>query len=398
MTDSNPVSAPEKTPGGPVVHADSAGLAQARILVVDDDAADLRALDRLLRRAGYGEIVTTSDPREVITRFMETPPDLVLLDLHMPYMDGFEVLEVLSPHIGGSTYLPVLVLTGDPSPEIRRSALAAGARDFVAKPFESVEVLLRIKNLLETRYLHLELRRHNESLEEKVRDRTAHLAEAQLETLRRLAVAAEYRDDITGRHAERVGLLGAHIAARVGMEDERVRLLRWAATLHDVGKIGVPDAILMKEGRLTEEEFWVMKSHTRNGARILSGSRFPLLQMAEEIALTHHEWWNGQGYPDGLSGEDIPLTGRVVAVADVFDSLTHERPYKRSSSFDEAVETMKAVRGQHFDPAAFDAFLELVDEGIPQDMDRMVQERDGGIPDPGEPDLVHSLAAPSPPD
>lgn len=389
------VGSPERTPGGPLVHAASAGLGDARILVVDDDPADLRALGRLLERAGYSEVVSTSDPREVVTRFLDSPPDLVLLDLHMPHMDGFEVLEVLSPHIGRTTYLPVLILTGDPTPETRRKALAAGARDFVAKPFESVEVLLRIKNLLETRYLHLELRQHNESLEEKVRDRTTHLAAAQLETLRRLAVAAEYRDDITGRHAERVGLLGAHIAARVGMGGERVRLLRWAATLHDVGKIGIPDAILMKEGRLSEEEFGLMQSHTRIGARILSGSRFPLLQMAEEIALSHHEWWNGAGYPNGLAEEEIPLTGRVVAVADVFDSLTHERPYKRASSFDEAVEIIGKEGGRHFDPDVLQAFMQLMDEGLPQNLDRMVQEGDGGIPDPGEPDLVHPLGAPS---
>lgn len=378
-----------------MVHASSSGLGDARILVVDDDQADLRALERLLSRAGYGEVISTPDPREVVTRFLESPPDLVLLDLNMPHMDGFEVLDLLGPHIGSGTYLPVLILTGDPSPETRRRALAAGARDFVAKPFESVEVLLRIKNLLETRYLHLALRRHNESLEEMVQERTTDLAEAQLETLRRLAVAAEYRDDITGRHAERVGLLGAHIAKRLGMQDERVRLLRWAATLHDVGKIGIPDAILMKEGALSDREFDLMKGHAEIGARILSGSRFPLLKMAEEIALNHHEWWDGEGYPRGLVGENIPITGRIVAVADVFDSLTHKRPYKGSSSFDEAMGIMGASRGSHFDPTVFDAFLQLTEEGLPQDLDRMVREGEGGIPDPGEPDLIHPSSEPA---
>ncbi len=286
-------------------------------------------------------------------------PDLILLDLHMPHLSGFQVMEQIVPEIPHGVYLPILVLTGDTDSHRRERALSAGARDFLTKPFESGEVLLRIKNLLETRFFNKELRGHNETLEEKVRERTHELAEAQVEIIRRLAVAAEYRDDITGQHAERVGVLSALLAEELGLPAEQVSLIRRAAPLHDVGKIGIPDSILMKPGRLTPQEFDVMKTHTIIGGRILSGSRYPLLELAETIALTHHERWDGRGY-DRMRGEDIPLVGRIVAVADVFDSLTHERPYKRAFTIDESVDEILRGRGEHFDPNVVDAFSRLL--------------------------------------
>lgn len=352
----------------------------AQILLIDDEPDNLTVLEGLLRHAGFRSIVSTSDPREAADLFSEIAPDLIVLDLHMPHRDGFEVMSDLKPLIPESTYLPILVLTGDPNPDLRRRALARGAKDFLTKPFESMEVLLRIKNLLETRLLHQELRRHNETLEEKVRERTQELAEAQVEILRRLAIAAEYRDDITGEHAERVGVLSALLAQVVGLHRDEIHIIRRAATLHDVGKIGVPDAILMKPGPLTDEEFSIMKTHTGIGGRILSGSQYPLLQIARQIALHHHEYWDGRGYTTGSRGKDIPLVGRLVAVADVFDSLTHRRPYKQAFTTQEAIDTVRRKEGTHFDPKVVRAFNVLVDKGVLGELDRMEYALEIGPP------------------
>lgn len=338
-------------------------LRNAQILVVDDEPANLKVIQRLLDRAGYTDVRSVSDPREVAPLFRDRKPDLLLLDLHMPHLDGFEVMHQLRDDLPAETYFPILILTGDTDPAVRQRALAAGATDFVNKPFDVVEVALRIRNLLETHRLHEMLRRHNETLEERVEERTHDLAEAQVEILQRLALAAEFRDDITGHHAERVGILSSLLGERLGLGSEEVRLLRRAATLHDVGKIGIPDSILMKPGPLTSEEFEIMRTHTVIGGRILSGSRFPLLQMAREVALHHHDRWDGTGYTTGLQGANIPLVGRIVAVADVFDSLTHERPYKPASPVPEAVDLICEDRGAHFDPQVVDAFLELVEAG-----------------------------------
>ena len=363
---------------------DPSDLHGCRVLVVDDEEANVRALSRLLARAGYTEVESTTDPREVPGIFAEFRPDLLLLDLRMPHMDGFQIMEHLQGEISEGEYFPILVLTGDLSPEVREQALSMGARDFVTKPFDSTEALLRIKNLLEARVLHLQLQAHNQTLEERVRERTRDLAEAQLEILNRLAVAAEYRDDLTGRHAERVGLLSALIARELELPDEMVRLMRRAATLHDVGKIGVSDSILMKPGALTAEEYDQMKLHTEIGARILSGSRFPLLKLAAEIATSHHEWWNGEGYGQGRAAEEIPISGRIVAVADVYDSLTHQRPYKRAFERDEALELIREGRGQQFDPTVVDAFMALVEQGVVDRLDELVTQAPFVTADPEE--------------
>jgi putative two-component system response regulator len=288
----------------------------------------------------------------------EAPPDLLLLDLHMPGADGFEVMRRLEPLLEG-TWLPILVLTADTTSEAKQRALSAGARDFLSKPLERTEVLLRIENLLETRMLHLELQEQNASLEERVRLRTHELEEARLEILERLALAAEYRDDTTGEHAQRVGRTAALLFRALGRSDEEVQLIRQAATLHDVGKIGIPDAILLKPGRLSPEEYEAMKGHVEVSGRILAGSRSPLLRMSEEIALSHHERWDGRGYLGGLQGESIPLSGRAVAIADVFDALTHERPYKPAWPLDPAVAEIRDQSGRQFDSRMVDAFLTL---------------------------------------
>lgn len=347
-------------------------LAKSRILIVDDEEGVAGPLQRLLLRAGYQDVTVCLSSLDASDEFRNHRPDMVILDVHMPIQDGFSVMAELFPEIDPDDHVPIVMITGDTNPEIQQRALSLGVTDFLNKPFESVTVLLRLKNLLEAQRVHRELRASRDSLEQRVAGRTRDLAQAQIEILRRLALAAEYRDDVTGHHAERVGVLSALIADALGLGPETVRLIRRAAPLHDVGKIGIPDAILMKPGPLTSAEFGVMKTHTTMGARILSGSRFPLLQEAQTIALSHHERWEGAGYPHGIRGEEIPLPGRIVAVADVFDSLCHERPYKPARPVETAIEVVTAGSGNHFDPEVVAAFLQVAGSGTLVDVERLI--------------------------
>jgi putative two-component system response regulator len=336
----------------------------ARILIVDDEPGNVDLLLRLLQRAGFSRIESTNDAREVADLYVKFRPDLILLDLHMPHRDGLAVMDELN-QIAEASYLPILMLTGDDTQEAKREALSRGAKDFLHKPFHSDEVLLRINTLLETRFLYLQIQSQNQILEAKVRDRTRELESAQIEIIERLARAAEFRDDNTGQHTERVGQMAALLARQVGLPDPQVSLIRRAAPLHDVGKIGIPDSILLKLGKLTPDEFELVKTHTTIGARILSGSRFTILRLAEEIAFNHHERWDGDGYA-GVVGSAIPLAGRIVAVADVFDALTQKRPYKAAWPVNDAIAEMDRQRGKQFDPALVDAFLRVIEQREPQ--------------------------------
>jgi putative two-component system response regulator len=338
----------------------SAAFKHARILVVDDEAANVEILRRILSRAGFTHVEATTDPRLVTDLYIEQRPDLILLDLHMPHMDGLEVMQRLND-IAEASYLPILILSADLTPHARREALSRGAKDFVGKPFMQDELLLRIRTLLETRLLYLQIQSQNQLLEMKVRERTRALEEAQFEIIERLAAASEFRDDNTGQHTQRVGQMSALLARQLAMPDGQVALIRRAAELHDVGKIGIPDAILLKMGRLTADEFEIVKTHTTIGARILSGGKFPLLRLSEEIAFTHHERWDGSGYA-GIRGTDIALAGRIVAVADVFDALTQQRPYKPAWPVAEAIGEIDRQRGRQFDPNVVDAFLRIIEK------------------------------------
>lgn len=331
----------------------------ARVVAVDDEQANLDLLRRILEPVGYENLATLTDPREVLPLCRDDEPDLLVLDLMMPHLDGFELHQRLADELPGFTYVPVLFLTADDSREVQEKALSLGGHDFLTKPLSPREVRIRVRNLLTTRALHRELHEMNRELDARVRQRTTELEEARIEILERLALAAEYRDDQTGEHIQRVGRTAARIARELGLDDEKVEHIRRAAPLHDVGKIGIHDSILLKPGQLTDREFDRMETHTLIGADILGGSRFPLLRTAARIARHHHEWWSGAGYPDGLSGEEIPLSARIVAVADVFDSLTHDRAYKDAWDIPTALSFLEKRRGEQFDPRVVDAFLRI---------------------------------------
>jgi putative two-component system response regulator len=331
-------------------------LKDARILIVDDQEPNIELLESLLEDDGYTNCKSTRDAREVLPLYTKFQPDLILLDLMMPYLDGYAIMQQISPRVPEGTYLPILVLTGEVGTQAKKKALSMGAKDFLSKPLDSAEVLLRVRNLLETRFLHLRLQNQNQLLEEKVREQPQEVEDARVEILMRLAVASEYREDPTGEHPKRVGETSAILARASGLPKAQVELIRLAATLHDVGKIGVPDAILRKPEQLTTEEFDQMKMHTALGARILSGTQIPLLQLAEEIALYHHEHWDGSGYA-GIAGPDIPVAARIVALADTFDALTHDRPYRPALPVHDALAEVARQSGRQFEPRLVEAFL-----------------------------------------
>jgi len=339
-------------------------LRSARILLVDDQQANVLALESLLAAADFTNVISTTQPSEVAVICAEEEPDLILLDLHMPEIDGFEVLGMLSPWITGTARLPVLVVTADVGNEMRRRAFALGARDFLTKPLDPSEVVARVSNLLEAGILHSRLRDQNRELVRGAREAARELESARLETLERLAVAAEYRDDGSREHAERIGVTSSLLASELGLPSDVVRLIRRAAPLHDVGKLVISDSVLLKEGKLSPEEFEVMKSHVIFGAEILGRGRSPVMLMCEEIALTHHERWDGKGYTSGLRGDSIPLSGRIVALADTFDALTHRRPYKDAWPVPEALAEIRSLSGERFDPRVVDAFESLDHETL----------------------------------
>ncbi len=335
-------------------------LLEARILVIDDEAENVRLVERFLEWAGYVNVKGLTDSSVALASIRDFSPDIVLLDLHMPKPDGFEILAMLDDDASLDRFLPVLVFTADGTPEAKKRALKAGASDFLTKPGDASEILLRVRNFLQARRMHVELQRHNADLEERVRARTVEVSLARREALETLARAAEFRDDDTGQHTKRVGELSAAIANELGEPQEFIEALRLAAPLHDVGKIAIPDTILLKPGKLDDLQLETMRRHTVVGAQVFSGIKSPLMRLAMEIALNHHERWDGAGYPNGLSGEAIPLAARIVTVADVYDALVHERPYKRAWTHEDTLVELEAQKGKQFDPRIVDGFLALM--------------------------------------
>lgn len=334
-----------------------------KILIIDDQKLHSSFLEKVLAQEGYTNIRCVNDPLKALSAIHDFEPDAVILDLIMPQVDGFQILEKLNEFRKGH-YLPILALSSERSADIRLRALQSGATDFLNKPFENPELLIRLRNIIEMRLLHLQVEEHNRNLEGKVLERTQELRESQLDIIRRLAQAAEFRDNDTGLHIIRMSQYCAKFSEILGMSREEAELILNAAPLHDVGKIGIPDSILLKPGKLTVEEFEIMKTHTTIGGKLLSRGQSPVMKMAREIALTHHEKWDGSGYPNQLKGDSIPLVGQICSVCDVFDALTSQRPYKEAWTVEEAAAEMKRMKEGHFNPSLADAFLEALPEFV----------------------------------
>jgi putative two-component system response regulator len=357
-----------------------------RIFIVDDEDLNIRVARKYLRTWGYETVESTNQPTEAIHRILQAQPHLVLLDVMMPEVSGLELLAQLR-QIEETKHLPIVILTAHIEDSVRHEALNLGANDFLGKPIDPLELHPRVKNLLNLSAYQKWLENTSEALEAEVKRRTEALETAQHHVIHCLARASEYRDNDTGRHVIRVGAYTALIARQMGLGEEYATTIEQAAKLHDVGKIGIPDSILHKPGKLSQDERTHMethcdlglyvistmndelsteayKNHVQMGASILDVGDSPILSMAANIALTHHEKWDGSGYPFGLVGEQIPLEGRLTAVADVFDALSSVRPYKAAFSTVQCKEILLEGRGKHFDPTVLDAFLAAFDEAI----------------------------------
>ncbi len=332
----------------------------ADIVIVDDEPTVVRMLSRALESAGYKTPRGFTDPIAASTYLSSADADLISLDICMPGLDGYEFLEAFTQRRPPDTFLPVLAISALDDFAVREKAIKAGAKDFLVKPVSVEEFLLHAYALLDTRFLERRLRENRCVLEALVRERTIELGQAYLETIERLGRVAELRDDATGQHTFRVGRLSALLAHELGLSAEQVELMRRAAPLHDVGKVAIEDKVLLKSGQFSTTERDIMRKHALLGAEILSGGRSELMQSAELIAAAHHERWDGLGYPRGLRGEEIPLAARIVAVADSFDALTHDRPYKKAWSVTDALAEVQRESGWQFDPAVVEALIRVM--------------------------------------
>jgi putative two-component system response regulator len=333
-----------------------------KILIVNLENKNTKPLERMFSEAGFSNIVFAIHFSQALNLYGQIYPEIVILDLVGEESEGFRLMEELRK-IEPSSYLPILVTTSLER-EFRLKALKSGARDLLRKPFNEIELIRRAENIIEARLLHNEMRLRNDLLNKNIEERTKQLQDCRLEVIHRLGQASEFRDNETGMHIIRMSRLSAHLAKVMGMNDRECDLILNASPMHDVGKIGIPDNILLKPGKLTPKEWDIMKTHPDIGAEILSGSESELLKLAESIALTHQERWNGSGYPKGLKEKEIPIEGRLVALCDVFDALTSERPYKRAFSVEESMAIIEKNRGIDFDPELVDIFKENLSDMV----------------------------------
>lgn len=325
------------------------------VMTVDDSEINLAVYRRVLSRLDDVEIVAFTSPGEALAWIDGNAFDVAVVDYHMPDIDGLQFISSLREKPTAQHALAVMV-TGDAEPEVRRAALLAGANDFLTKPIDQFEFMARMRNMLEVASSRRALADRAAWLRSEVERATATIVEREVETIARLTRTAEFRDDVTGMHVVRVGHMCAALARAVGLSDVECRQLLLAAPMHDIGKVSTPDAILLKPGRLDEAEREIMKHHTTAGYEILKNSRSPMLALAAEIALTHHERWDGDGYPRQLRGAEIPLGGRLCSIVDVFDALTSERPYKSAWPVEQALANIRENAGTQFDPELANAF------------------------------------------
>jgi len=346
------------------------------ILVVDDDEMNRLLINTILSRMSY-QVSEAFDGIDAWDKVVAFSPDLIILDVSMPRMDGLELTQKLQndPH---TKNIPIMIVSAHDEVSDRVKAVEAGADDFLSKPVEQIVLKAKVKSLLKVKAYNDYMQNYQTKLEEEVAKKTATLKQAfdkleaaskklklySLDTILRLSQAAEYKDQETGHHIQRVGYYIQKIGQTISLSNQEIDELLYASPMHDVGKIGVPDSILLKPGELNAEEWVIMKQHTTIGGKILSGSDSNTLKTAETIALTHHEKWDGSGYPNNLKGLEIPLSGRITAIADVFDALTSKRPYKNAFSIEKALAIMKDGRGRHFDPSLIDAFFAVKDDII----------------------------------
>lgn len=336
-------------------------LQKSRILIIDDEQVNLAILEELFDLNGFTKIDVTDDPVKSIELYENNDYDLVLLDINMPVMNGFDVMDKYD-EINKSNSPPVLVLTALHDEKTRMRALTGGANDFVTKPFQTDEIISRVYNLLELHCAKTSLIQLNKELEQRVEQRTADFITSQKEALRSLGAAAEYRDMDTASHTIRVGWYSRILGEKIGIAGNELDILFQASPMHDIGKVGIPDSILLKQGKLSPEEWATMQSHSEIGARILENHTSPLMLAAKEIALCHHEKWDGSGYPNNLQGNDIPINARLVIIADIFDALTIERPYKKAWPIDKAVDYIKSESGNFFEPELIKIFNDVLPE------------------------------------